>query len=182
MTDGATDDERCIIREATGADFDGLVALFDAFTKETVRDEAGVVPNPDFDARPVVRRYLERPGRTMLLAESGGKAIGFACVDFRPGTDKPPGLLGRLREVFTRRRRSLQMFYAAHGYIAYLYVASAFRRQGIGRELVLACREWTKACGGKALDLNVLAGNEVARKLYEKIGMTELIVTYRLEL
>ena len=175
-------DEHCVIRDATGADFDALVTLFEAFTAETVRYERGVVPNPDFDARSVVRRYLDRSRRTTLLAESGSEAVGFACVEFRPGTDRPSGLLGRVREVFTRKRRSRQMLYAAHGYLGYLYVSPAFRRRDIGRQLVLACGEWTGTRGGKALDLNVLATNEAARALYRKLGMTELILTFRMEL
>ena len=137
---------------------------------------------PDAPTPRAVRRYLERPGRTMLLAETEGEAIGFACVDFRPGTDDPLGFWGKLGEFFTRKRRALQMFYAAHGYIAYLYVAQEFRRRGIGGELVLAAGEWAKARGAKALDLSVLAANDAARKLYEKIGMTELVVTYRMEI
>mmetsp|Transcript_32263 Transcript_32263/g.101277 ORF Transcript_32263/g.101277 Transcript_32263/m.101277 type:complete len:230 (-) Transcript_32263:139-828(-) len=55
-----------------------------------------------------------------------------------------------------------------------LWVAEAFRRQGIGRRLMDAAEELAAEMHIEFLSLDVLADNEPARRLYEGLGFTDL--------
>jgi len=56
-----------------------------------------------------------------------------------------------------------------------VYVLPEFRGKGIGKKLAVGCLNRMKAAGAKAVTLQVLTGNKVAIKLYEKLGFK----TYR---
>ena len=58
-----------------------------------------------------------------------------------------------------------------------LAVAERFRRLGIGSLLMAECERRAVAAGQKWLRLNVLAGNEKARRFYACHGMGELLMT-----
>lgn len=64
------------------------------------------------------------------------------------------------------------------GYISDLAVAAGFEGRGVARLLLDAADEWARSKGYKAVFLNVFAGNERARRLYEKNGFTEEVVKY----
>ena len=51
-----------------------------------------------------------------------------------------------------------------------LMVATAYRRQGIGRALLEAAVGWARGAGVRKLELHVLPHNEPAIKLYESFG------------
>jgi GNAT superfamily N-acetyltransferase len=51
-----------------------------------------------------------------------------------------------------------------------MWVAPAMRRQGIGAHLIEAVAAWAKAAGATALALDVVAGNESAISVYERLG------------
>jgi len=174
--------EKCVIREADDADLPRLAQLYRDFLDETMWDAPGVTPNPDFNVEWILTRMLRKRDSDVLVAETGDDLVGFACVDFRRGTDTPPSVRERLQEFFTRRRARASILFADHGCLAYLFVAKAYRRRGLGAALVGASGEWVKKRGGRSLDLNVLAGNRAAREFYGKLGMSELLVHYRMEL
>lgn len=64
-------------------------------------------------------------------------------------------------DFFTRER---------HGHISVVAVAPGGERRGIGRALLQAAEDWTRARGYRFLTLNVFEGNERARHVYESAG------------
>jgi GNAT superfamily N-acetyltransferase len=173
--------QNCLIREATHADLPRLAPLFRAFLEETLKGIPDLKRNPLFDANRALARRLADEHSVVFAAELAGDLVAFACVEFRPATDRPLGLLERLREFFTRRRRTRPVLSPAHGCLVHLFVHECARRTGVASALVLASRDWVKRQGGRSLDLNVLAQNVPARALYRKLGMSEFLVHYRME-
>jgi len=59
------------------------------------------------------------------------------------------------------------------GMILELYVFKPYRNKGIGKQLLTQALHYFKRKGIKRAQLNVFAGNP-ARKLYERLGFTEI--------
>ena len=55
-------------------------------------------------------------------------------------------------------------------------VLPAFRRRGIGREIVRSLARWARGAGAERLYLQVVAGNSGAVRLYEQLGFTRLYI------
>ena len=176
------DDERCIIREAADADLERLAALYEEFLEGVFHADGDITRNPRLDLPRTLSRLMRRRDAVVLAAETDAELIGFARVDLRRGTDRPLTLRQRIRECFTHRLSAMPMLFADHGYLAHLFVREDFRRRGVGRALVQASAEWVKTRGGKSLDLNVLATNDAATAFYRELGMSELLVHYRMRL
>jgi len=87
--------------------------------------------------------------QVIMLADVGGELVGMTGL-FTPTQPK-----------------------LAHaGTIWGVYVRPAFRGRGVGERLLRACLDWA---GGKNLvtaKLSVVAGNDVARRCYERVGFT----------
>lgn len=64
------------------------------------------------------------------------------------------------------------------GYISDIAVAAGFEGRGVARLLLDAADEWARSKGYGAIFLNVFAGNQRARRLYEKNGFAEEVVKY----
>jgi GNAT superfamily N-acetyltransferase len=64
------------------------------------------------------------------------------------------------------------------GYISDLAVAPQAEGQGVGRLLISAAEDWTREMGYRRLTLDVFAGNERARRVYEKAGFLPAVVKY----
>jgi GNAT superfamily N-acetyltransferase len=64
------------------------------------------------------------------------------------------------------------------GYISDLVVAPQAEGQGVGRLLMFAAEDWTREKGYRRLTLDVFAGNERARRVYEKAGFLPGVVKY----
>ena len=58
----------------------------------------------------------------------------------------------------------------AQAYIRDIFVAEKFRKQGLGKALLLKAEQWAKQQGYDGVGLSVAAHNSAARKLYEKLG------------
>ncbi len=72
-----------------------------------------------------------------------------------------------------------------HGAVAHLQqvvVLSACRRRGYGRALVEAAMEEAQSLGKTAFTLNVLEGNEAAKRLYETVGFAPYRTFYTKQL
>ena len=91
--------------------------------------------------------FGKNPEFAALIAEGGGKPVGFALYTFNYSTWDGG---------------------ARHFHRGYLVVPEA-RRGGVARALMMALAEECKARGYRRIDLNVLDWNP-ARGFYEKIG------------
>jgi GNAT superfamily N-acetyltransferase len=69
-----------------------------------------------------------------------------------------------------------------HGHLAILAVAASGEGQGVGRALLAATEAWATSRGYRFLTLNVFAGNERARAVYERAGYTPDTIRYVKEL
>ncbi|HLG69740.1 MAG TPA: GNAT family N-acetyltransferase [Chloroflexota bacterium] len=138
----------CGIRAATAADAETLLSLIEALA------DYEHLPRPDAEAR---RRFAEhgfgeQPLFHALLAEAGGRAIGYAIYFFTYST-------------FLARPTL---------YLEDIFVLPEERQHGAGTELMrhLARVALDKGCG--RFEWQVLEWNQLARGFYEKLGATHL--------
>jgi len=88
-----------------------------------------------------------------LVAEVDGQVVGFAHYIFRPSTwDKNDFC-----------------------YLEDLFVDPAIRSKGVGRALINELEKVAVAKGAKRLYWTTAPDNEVARKLYDKVAITDRI-------
>jgi RimJ/RimL family protein N-acetyltransferase len=91
-------------------------------------------------------------GRDVIMLADAGPERGLA------------GMAG----VFTMEQPKL-----AHvGTVWGVYVRPAFRGRGVGERLLRACIDWAGRQGRVTLKLGVTAGNDAARRCYERVGFT----------
>lgn len=88
-----------------------------------------------------------------LVAEVDNKIVGFAHYIWRPSTWEV--------EDFC--------------YLEDLYVDSKYRKGGVGRALIKAVEEIAIARGSKRLYWTTAPDNETARKLYDKVAITDRV-------
>jgi ribosomal protein S18 acetylase RimI-like enzyme len=132
------------IRHATIGDAEDVAAMCHALS----RDEGSDAPN-HFSADDFRRDgFGADPAFSCLIAEDGGRSIGYAmhCSDY--DTD--------------RLCRSV--------YLADLYVEKAARRRGIGRALMAAAAKEGRRKGARCMMWGVLRDNRLARRFYAGIG------------
>lgn len=140
------------IRSAQHADAQSIARLHYQTWRETYRDLA---PEAIFEVmieRVRLSRWqemlaLERRGRTILLAEANGQLAGF-------GVAGPPS-----HEVFLNRAE-----------VKFLYVDAAFKRMGIGRNLLIQLARHKMEFGYGGIALGVVVGNDPAIAFYEALG------------
>lgn len=101
--------------------------------------------------RDVQHTCAEKHG-VILIAEQDGAPVGWAFAYEQHG------------ELFiTEPERR-------HGFLAEIYVTPAARGAGLGRALIQACEDWSRARGHKVMTIGVLAGNARAVRAYEGAG------------
>ena len=171
-----------LIRPAAAEDLPRLARLYEAFLSESLAAAPQARPNPDLRAELALAMLMEREPSAMLVAQCEGATAGFAFVEIRPAVEPRRGFAARWVEFVTRRQASLSALIPARGWLGHLYVAPEFRRRGAAEALIRAAADWTRSQGVGALDLNVLASNDAARRLYEKLGMAATLVEYRMTL
>ncbi len=141
------------LRPATPADAALIAALHTASWQATYR---GLLPAAFLEGEVGAERAawwrarMEAPGgerRLVLIAELGEEktAVGFVCVERQPGVE-----WGTL----------LDNLHALPGY----------QGIGVGKLLMRAAQDWTRAQGGTQLYLYVLEGNAPAIAFYERQG------------
>jgi ribosomal protein S18 acetylase RimI-like enzyme len=116
--------------------------------EEVVRAEAGAVASA-----------LDHPlaGATLLMAErSDGELGGFVYVQ---------------QQVDYFRQRP-------HAHVSILTVGAGAEGQGAGRALLEAAEAWARARDLELITLNVFAGNQRARALYERVGYAPETMRY----
>ncbi len=83
----------------------------------------------------------------------------FACVAQREG-ERAGVLIARLLLDGVENACELE----------WMAVEEAFRRRGVGRQLLEALEDWAGALGGRRILLEVRAGNAAAQALYRQAG------------
>jgi GNAT superfamily N-acetyltransferase len=161
MTGSAADD--VVIREATTADIDGLVAsnaaLFaaDAAARDPLRNPGW----PEAHAAEHVAGTLADPAMLVLAAEAGGAVIGHLTGVFLPAS-----------AMWTVPRAELFS----------MHVMAPWRGQGIGSRLVGRFRAWAGARGVGQLRVSAYTANEGALRFYRRHGFTSLDTTLTLDI
>jgi GNAT superfamily N-acetyltransferase len=152
-----------MIREATEADVDGLVAsnsaLFaaDAAARDPLRNPRW----PDAHAAGHVTETLANPDMLVLVAEHDGAVVGHLTGAFLPAS---------------------AMWTAPRAELFSMQVLAAWRDQGIGSQLVDRFKAWAHARGVAQLRVSAYTANEAALRFYRRHGFAPLDTTLTLNL
>ena len=143
------------IRPAGDGDIPAVVALYRQL------DQALVDLQPEFfcvapRGEEFVRQAVKAADADYLLAEEDGAVVGFALVNYAGWTPE-------FSCVLPHRYARLED----------LVVGKAYRGRGIGGELLAAAKRWARNRRLEYVELNVLAQNESAVKLYESQDFVE---------
>ena len=146
---------KTVIRPAAEADIPAILALYRQM------DSALVAMQPEFFCEgpreeDEIRKAIRADDADFLLAERGGAVVGFALVGYAGWTPE-------FSCVLPHRYARLDD----------LIVSKPHRAQGIGGELVAAAKRWARSRRLEYLELNVLAQNTDAVRLYEAQDFVE---------
>lgn len=134
------------VREATATDAATLVSLVHQFEQEEGKSARRLTV-----ADVLAHGFGERAWFSVLLAEDGGRTLGYAL--FYPSYDAE---------------------FAARGmYLQDLFVVPDARRRGVGRALMAAVARACQAEGGCYLFWNALEANHAGRAFYRRLGARE---------
>jgi len=101
------------------------------------------------DPKPTLEHWCAHMLPTSAFFEQGGSLVGYAFSDIKPPL----------------------------GYVRHVVIASEHRGQGLGHSLMATLREYLVAHGCTRWCLNVKLSNTSARRLYQRIGMTDRYLT-----
>lgn len=144
------------IRQATVADLDRIVPLFDAY-RQFYRQ-----PSDPEGARRFLLDRFEHNQSIIFLAERDAAAIGFTQL-------YPSFSSGAMKRIFILND---------------LFVAPVGRGQGVGTALLQAAANYARAVGALRLALSTEVTNQTAQSVYEKAGWQrdQAFYTYTLAL
>lgn len=136
-------DMRYGVRQASVADLDSIVPLFDSY-----RQFYGYPPDLAL-ARAFLLERFERNESVIFVAEGqGGSTLGFTQL-------YPSFSSGLAKRIFILND---------------LFVAPAARRSGVGHLLLQAAADFGRAAGAARLTLSTALANAAAQGLYESAG------------
>ncbi|HDJ25963.1 MAG TPA: GNAT family N-acetyltransferase [Candidatus Bathyarchaeota archaeon] len=150
---------RVEVRDAVPEDLDELTELWKALAVEGSPGDLVLFPPTDENAtrwRSWALSVIRSEGGGILVAEAGGELVGFVLFAERESALKSP------------YRRAV---------IYDLYVKPEWRRKGVATRLMGAALERLKAKGIDLVTVSVAASNQVAFKLYKKLGFQEFMLT-----
>ena len=142
------------IRPATEKDYDELAKLF----HELNRLHSHALPHIFYTTAKTpqsleyVRSLLNNTKATFLVAESGGKIIGFVQAVIMDAPNNPVTI-----------RRSFV-------YVDDICVAAEYRRASVGKALMASVEEWGKEKGVNQVELRVWDFNRRAMAFYKSLG------------
>ena len=142
------------IEPAKLEDMDGISRLYKALNTDMSRLQPEMF-RPAGEDGGFIRSVLESERDDLLLAREDGRVLGMALVQDK---DTPP------YPAFIPRR---------YTYLMDLVVDPECRRQGVGRALMGAVKEWAKSRNAEFIELGVLSENTAALRVYEGCGYTE---------
>lgn len=105
-------------------------------------------------------RYLTGDDATILIHTDDSAQISGYCTVTRARFSAGPTIIPQ-----------------DFAYVVDLYVTPAARHAGQGKALLQAARDWARKQGLTQIQLNVLANNDAARRLYTHLGFKESVVT-----
>ena len=153
------------IRNANVRDCE-LIVRFLRATLQDMEAVGGHVVNSDEtfwrDFTETVSRTIQHNDRLYLLAQTGNVVVGYLDGNSRA-----------LHEVFAPKRSF---------HLNAVYVIPEARNQGIATALFHSALQWAKTQGCRESDLNVLANNRNAKRLYEKMGFSVFRYEMRMQL
>ena len=154
------------IRRVRRRDEPAISRLWEALSEYHVAlDDRMPVPAPGAAGR-YAARLIERrndPYTRAFVAEVGREVVGYvlgAVVDLHP-------------DLFE---------HVESGYIADIYVAPAYRRRGIARQLFGAITGWFRQQGVQHIEWQVAAANPEGVAFWEAVGGRPIMVRMRLPL
>ncbi|MEV6524757.1 GNAT family N-acetyltransferase [Longispora sp. NPDC051575] len=152
-----------VVRAATEADLDGLVAstagLFaeDAATRDGLRNADW----PQAHARAYEEGNLADPDVLVLVADHEGTIVGHLTGTFHAASP---------------------MWTAPKAHLVSLHVAAPWRGHDIGTRLVAEFRSWAAEKGAVQLRVSAYAANTAAIRFYQRHGFTPLETTLAVDL
>lgn len=141
------------IRLATLEDYAGFVAV----AGETHEHHVAAIPGIFRNVEPAVpQEYFAQlvtgDDSDIIVAEVGDTIVGYAVLLHRHAT----------RDMLVPR---------SYAHIENFGVAAAYRREGIGRQLIEACVARARERGATSLELDCWEANQEAMAFYTSIGM-----------
>ncbi len=146
------DGRECLLRNADHPDGQAVYELFNLTHEQTdyllsYTDENSF--NAEEEAN-FLKEKTESENEIEILAEAGGKVIGFAGI----------GAIGKKFKVRHRAEFGIS-------------VDKNYWSLGIGRALAKACIECAKSAGYRQVELEAVAENDRALSLYKSVGFVE---------
>ena len=146
-----------LVRAATAADLDRLLALYEELTGPL--DER--VPDPPPDPRKVLAAVMADPARELLVGEVEGTAMGTVDTLIAPN--------------LTHYARPWML-------VENVVVASAARRSGVGRALMERAFEIARAAGCYKVNLMSGSARADAHDFYRSLGMEAIGLGFKIYL
>ena len=144
------------LRAATAADGPALVALADRLAGFDLPSWRAAREISDADALAMMGAIAgASPDNEVLIAERGGHVVG--CLHMQVATD---------------------FFGQRHGHVSVIATTKAAEGSGVARALMECAERWTARRGLPLLTLNMFAGNDRARRFYERAGFAVEMVKY----
>ncbi len=133
-----------IVRAGTPADIEGARHCVDVVARE--RAYIGFLEGPSIEQSRVFWTGLIERGHPFLIVVDGARIVGWCDVE---PVSRP---------------------ILAHVGVLGMGLLPGYRERGIGRELMAAALDASRARGLEKVELGVFADNERARRLYERMG------------
>lgn len=156
-------EQSILIREATEADIDGLVASgAGLFTEDgATRDHLRNAEWPEEHGAAYEAGNLTNPDMLVLVAEVDGVVVGHLTGAFYPAT---------------------VMWTAPRGYLISIHIMPPWRGRTLGEQLVDRFKTWAKDRGAVQLRVTAYAANQDAIRFYQRHGFVPLETTLALNI
>jgi ribosomal protein S18 acetylase RimI-like enzyme len=142
-----------VVRDAVSDDADDLLRIWTDFTSDPPRQ-----PRPCADVDDVRRAVAK-------LTEDPLQRLVVAVVESRP-----------VGVVHLRRAPVSPIHGEDAVHVGYLHVLSAFRRRGIGKQLMETAASWAEETGSKHIVASVAANARESNRFLMRLGMSQVAV------